>query len=144
MSFLQNALGSNLGQVFKDVVGEFHLSAEDKAKFQQAIADNSKEIELAQIELESKVQDGVSSEVKAAISAYQAEQTGDDGYTKHWRPTFGYMVILLLFWNYAIVPLLGKQPVVLPTQLFEMFGALLLVAIGGRSFEKIFGNGNGK
>lgn len=139
MGILQDAIGSNLAEVFKSVVGEFHLSKEDQAKFQQAIDENKKEIDLAQIELESKVQDGISSEVKASIAAYQAEQTGDDGYTKHWRPTFGYMVILLLFWNYAIVPLLGKQPVVLPTQLFEMFGALLLVAIGGRSFEKIFG-----
>jgi Holin of 3TMs, for gene-transfer release len=141
VSILDQLIGGNLGQVFKDVVSQFHLSPEDKAKMQAAIDENQKEIQLAQLALETKAQEQVSAETTAALDAYKAEQTTDDGYTKHWRPTFGYMVTLLLFWNYAIVPLFGRTPVTIPDRLFEMFGALLLVAIGGRSFEKIFGAG---
>jgi Holin of 3TMs, for gene-transfer release len=141
---LDQLFAGGLKDLFDSVVGQFHLSKEDQAKFQAAIDENKKEIELAQIELEVKLQDALSSETKAALDAYKAEQTGDDKYTKRWRPTFGYTVTFLIFWNYAIVPLFNRPPVILPDRLLEMFGALLLVAIGGRSFEKIFGNGSGK
>lgn len=138
MPILEEILGGGVDKLFKDVVGEFHLSKEDQAKFQQAIDDNATAIKAKQLDLQGKLDATISAETTAALDAYKAEQTSDDGYTKHWRPTFGYMVILLLFWNYAIVPMLGKPPVILPDRLFEMFGALLLVAIGGRTFEKIF------
>lgn len=144
MPLLDQILGGNIGQLFKDVVGTFKLSPEDKAKFQAAIDENQTQITLKQMDMEKAAAQAVSDETKASLAAYQAEQTQDDGFTKHWRPTFGYMVTLLLFWNYAIVPLLGKPPVTIPDRLFEMFGALLLVAIGGRSFEKIFAPGQGK
>jgi hypothetical protein len=138
MPLLEQLAGANLGQLFKDVVGEFHLSKEDQAKFQQAIDDNATLIKSKQIELQGKLDASISAETTAALEAYKAEQTGDDKYTKRWRPTFGYAVTLLIFWNYAIVPLFGKPPVILPDRLLEMFAALLLVAIGGRSLEKIF------
>lgn len=138
MSFLQNAIGSNLGEIFKDVVGEFHLSKEDQAKFQQAIDDNKKEVELAQIALEKSAQDAASAEVKAALDTYKAELTQDDKYTKRWRPTFAYVFITLIFWNYGIVPHIWGAPVPLPTAAWELFGALLTLAVGGRTFEKIF------
>lgn len=144
MPILDNILGGNVLGFVNGLIDKFKLSPEDKAKFQAAIDANQTQIQLAQIELEKNAQSQVSAETTAALAAYQAEQTTDDGYTKHWRPTFGYMVTLLLFWNYAIVPLFGRTPVVIPDRLFEMFGALLLVAIGGRSFEKIFAPGQGK
>lgn len=143
-AFVTNLLGGSLLDKVNGLIGQFHLSAEDKAKFQAALADNQKEIQLAQLDIEAKAQAQISAETTAALDAYKAEQTTDDGYTKHWRPTFGYMVTLLLFWNYAIVPLFGRTPVVIPDRLFEMFGALLLVAIGGRTFEKIFPPDQGK
>lgn len=144
MPLLDQLFAGGIGTAFKDIVGTFKLSPEDKAKFQAAIDENQTQVQLAQIALETKAQDAVTTETAAALDAYKAEQTTDDGYTKHWRPTFGYMVELLILWNYAIVPLLGRTPVVIPDRLFEMFGALLLVAIGGRSFEKIFSPAQGK
>jgi hypothetical protein len=142
MAGIQDILGGTLLESVKGLIDSFHLSPEKAAEFKQVIADNSKEIEIAQIEADSKIADSLSKETQAAIDAYAREQTSDDSYTKHWRPTFGYMVTLLLFWNYAMLPLFHVAPVTIPDRLFEMFGALLLVAIGGRSFEKIFG-GNG-
>jgi hypothetical protein len=144
LPLLDQLLGGNLLQTVKGFIDSFHLSPEDKAKFQAQIDANATQLQLAQLNLEAKAQEQVSAETTAALEAYKAEQTTDDGYTKHWRPTFGYMVTLLLFWNYAIVPLFERTPVVIPDRLFEMFGALLLVAIGGRSFEKIFPPGQGK
>jgi len=145
---LNTILGSSLGKLFKDAVGAFKADPTVKAQLEAAIEENKDLLAQKQIELQGKLADAISAETVAAIDAYKAEQTGDDKFTKHWRPTFGYMVTLLLFWNFAIVPLFGRPPVVIPDRVFEMFGALLLVAIGGRSFEKIFaaraGNGNGK
>lgn len=143
-AFVTNLLGGTLLDKVNGLIGQFHLSAEDKAKFQQALADNQQQLALAQLDLEKNAQQAIATETDEAIKAYAAEQTTDDGYTKHWRPTFGYMVTFLLFWNYAIVPLFGRTPVQIPDRLFEMFGALLLVAIGGRTFEKIFPPGQGK
>lgn len=144
MPLLDSILGGNVLGFVNNLIGQFHLSPEDKAKLQAAIDANQTAIQLAQIDLEKNAQQAVSTETDEAIKAYAAEQTTDDGYTKHWRPTFGYMVTLLLFWNYAIVPLFGRTPVAIPDRLFEMFGALLLVAIGGRTFEKIFPPSQGK
>ncbi len=122
---LNTILGSSLGKLFKDAVGAFKADPTVKAQLEAAIEENKDLLAQKQIELQGKLADAISAETVAAIDAYKAEQTGDDKFTKHWRP-----------------------PVVIPDRVFEMFGALLLVAIGGRSFEKIFaaraGNGNGK
>jgi holin (3TMs family) len=138
---LASILGKSLGETFKDAVGAFKADPTVKLQLEAAVEQNKAIIEQKQIDLQAKIADALSSEVNSALAAYKAEQTGDDKYTKRWRPTFGYMVTILLFWNFAIAPLFGRTPVIIPDRLFQMFGALLLVAIGGRTFEKIFGNG---
>jgi hypothetical protein len=136
VSFLQTALGSNLGQVFKDVVGEFHLDAADKAKFQQALADNSKEIELAQIELEAKAQDELAREVEAASANIRAEASSGDNFTRRARPSYIYVVEVILLINYAVFPAIGKAPVSFPDALFWLFGSCVLGYTGARSWDK--------
>lgn len=136
MSFLQNAIGANLGQVFKDVVGEFHLSKEDQAKFQQAIDDNKKEIELAQIALEAKAQDEMAREVEAASANIRAEASSGDNFTRRARPSYIYVVEIILLWNYIGLPAMNKSPVSFPDALFWLFGSCVLGYTGARSWDK--------
>src|SRR5579864_3588543 len=144
MGLLQNALGSNLGQLFKDVVSEFHLSPEDKAKFQQALDDNQKQIQLAQIELEAKLQDEQAREVEAASANIRAEATNGDKYTSRARPSFLYVMLGILSANYVLFPLIGKTPLTFPDALFWLFGSCMLGYTGARTWEKMGISGSGK
>lgn len=140
---LQTLFGDNLGQVFKDVVGEFHLSPDDKAKFQAAIDENQKEIQIAQIELEAKAQDEVAREVEAASANIRADAVSGDKYTSRARPSFIYFMLLILLFNYVVFPLVGRAVLVFPDALFWLFGSCMLGYTGARTWEKysILGSG---
>jgi hypothetical protein len=136
---LDTILGGNLGQLFKDVVSQFHLSPEDKAKMQAAIDANQKEIQLAQIALESKMQEGIAREVEAASANIRAEATTGDKYTSRARPSFLYIMQGILVANYLVFPLAGKTPIAFPDPLFWLFGSCMLGYTGARTWEKIAG-----
>lgn len=137
MPLLDTILGANLGQLFKDVVSQFHLSPEDKAKMQAAIDENQKEIQLAQIALESKMQDGVAREVEAASANIRAEAATGDKYTSRARPSFLYIMQGILVANYVVFPLLGKAALVFPDAMFWLFGSCMLGYTGARMWEKV-------
>ncbi len=136
MGLLQNILGGNLVDSVKGIIGEFHLSAEDKAKFQAAIDENQKEIQLAQIALEAKAQDELAREVEAASANIRAETASGDKYTSRARPSFLYVMLGILAFNYVAFPLVGKPPLVFPDALFWLFGSCMLGYTGARSWEK--------
>jgi hypothetical protein len=139
VSLLDTFLGGNLGQVFKDVVSQFHLAPEDKAKMQAAIDENQKEIQLAQIALEAKMQDGVAREVEAASANIRAEATTGDKFTSRARPSFLYIMQGILVANFFLFPLLGKTAVAFPDALFWLFGSCMLGYTGARTWEKVAG-----
>ncbi|HYL64443.1 MAG TPA: 3TM-type holin [Candidatus Methylomirabilis sp.] len=144
MGVLQNILGSNLGQVFKDVVGQFHMSPEDKAKYQAAIDENQKEIQLAQIALEAKAQDTLARETEAASANIRAEAASGDKFTSRARPSFVYVMLGILSANYVVFPLAGKTALVFPDALFWLFGSCMLGYTGARTWEKYSIIGQGK
>lgn len=137
MSILDTILGSNLGQVFKDVVGQFHLSPEDKAKMQAAIDANQTQIQLAQIALESKAQDALAREVEAASANIRAEAGTGDKYTSRARPSFIYVMLGILVANFVVFPLTGKTAIAFPDALFWLFGSCMLGYTGARTWEKV-------
>jgi Holin of 3TMs, for gene-transfer release len=145
MGLLQNILGSNLTQVFKDVVGTFKLSPEDKAKFQAAVDENQTQVQLAQIALEAKAQDTLARETEAASNNIRAEAAAGDKYTSRARPSVIYVVLVILSANYIVFPLLGKTPLAFPDALFWLFGSCVLGYTGARSWDKftILGKSNG-
>ena len=143
-ALLSNLLGANLGQVFKDVVGQFHLSPEDKAKMQATIDENQKEIQLAQIALDAKAQDVLARETEAASANIRAEAASGDKYTSRARPTFLYVMVGILSANYVVFPLVGKTALVFPDALFWLFGSCMLGYTGARSWEKYSILGQGK
>lgn len=137
MPLLDTILGANLGQVFKDVVGTFKLDPEEKAKFQAAVDANATAIQLAQIALEKNAQDELARETEAASANIRAEATTGDKYTSRARPSFVYVVLVILVSNYILFPLTGKTPLLFPDALFWLFGSCLLGYTGARTWEKV-------
>ena len=144
MPLLDQLFSGGIGQAFKDIVGTFKLSPEDKAKFQAAIDENQKEIQLAQIALEAKAQDTVAREVEAASSNIRAEAASGDKYTSRARPSFLYVMLGILSANYVLFPLVGKTSLVFPDALFWLFGSCMLGYTGARTWEKYSILGQGK
>ncbi len=144
MPILDQLLGGGIGQIFKDVVGTFKLSPEDKAKFQAAIDENQKEIQLAQLALESKAQETLARETEAAGANIRAEAASGDKYTSRARPSFLYVMLGILSANYVVFPLVGKTSLVFPDALFWLFGSCMLGYTGARTWEKYSILGQGK
>lgn len=144
MPILDQLFAGGIGQAFKDIVGTFKLSPEDKAKFQAAIDENAKEIALAQIDLQAKAQDELAREIEAASANIRAEAASGDKYTSRARPSFVYVMLGLLAANYIAFPLLGKTALAYPDALFWLFGSCMLGYTGARSWEKYQILGQGK
>ena len=119
------------------IIGKFKLDPEVKAKLEAELRANELEFKKLELELESKIADYQAREIEAAVGVLKTEAGSDDRFTRRWRPAFGYMCTVLLFWNYAIVPVFKQTPVALPDALFQLFAAYLLMAVGSRSWEKI-------
>lgn len=143
MPLLDQILGGNLGQLFNSIVGQFHLSAEDKAKFQAAIDANQTQLALAQLDLQKKAEDTLQAEVEAAGANIRAEAGSGDKYTSRARPSVIYVVLGILTANYVVFPILGKPPLAFPDPLFWLFGSCVLGYTGARSWDKftVFGQG---
>ncbi len=144
MPLLDQLFSGGIGQTFKDIVGTFKLSPEDKAKFQAAIDENQKEIQLAQIALEAKAQDTVAREVEAASGNIRAEAATGDKFTSRARPSFLYIMQGILVCNYVVFPLLGKAALAFPDAIFWLFGSCMLGYTGARTWEKFSILGQGK
>jgi hypothetical protein len=140
---LTTLLGSNLGQMFKDVVGQFHESAEDKAKFQSLIDANAAAIAAKQIELQEKAEDSYQVELNTASANIRAEMLTGDKFTVRARPSYIYVVEVILLGNFIVFPLLGKEPIKFPTDLYYLFGVCITGYIGARSWDKRTATTNG-
>src|SRR5882672_10401001 len=136
MPLLDQILGGGVGQLFKDIVGTFHASPEEKAKFQAAIDENQKEIQLAQIALEAKAQDTLARETEAAGANIRADAATGDKFTSRARPSFIYVMLGVLVANYVVFPVLSRPAIAFPDALFWLFGSCMLGYTGARTWEK--------
>jgi hypothetical protein len=143
MPTLETILGANLGQVFKDVVGTFHLSPEKKAELQELADQNAAALQQKQLELESKAQDAINSEVTASAEVIKAEAQSQSWLPRNVRP------LLLLLWGVAItfnlvVPIVARLwlPAIVPLQLDPWVYKLVAIGFTGyvsaRTVEKMF------
>ena len=132
MAILDALFGGGVGQLVKDVVGTFKLSPEEKAKIDAELEAHRFELAKIDAELEGKLADAASANI-------QAEAKSGDKYTSRARPTFLYVVNVIIAWNYIIVPIFKQAPVPLPEPLFWLFGSVMLGYVGARSWEKISG-----
>jgi hypothetical protein len=66
----------------------------------------------------------------------QADAKSGDKFTQRARPSFMYVVEVILVCNYIIFPLINRPPLALPEPLFWLFGSAVLGYTGARSWEK--------
>ena len=134
-------LGSNLGQVFKDVVGTFKLSPEKKAEFEQTLSDNEHEIKLKEFELQQSIENQIAKEIDAKKEIMVAEMNQGDAYTKRARPTIVYAGLGFIFLDYVLFPILaffsqGNVPnLSLPPDFWWVWGGVCGVWMIGRTIS---------
>jgi Holin of 3TMs, for gene-transfer release len=128
-----------IGQAFDGltkIIGEFHMSPEEKAKAQQAIVDAQQKAQQAAVDYDVQLNTIAGQNIRAD------DATGDK-FTQHARPWFMYIVELVLAFNYIVIPLvqavLGKPlaPMTLPADLLTLFGVCVTGYVFNRTAEKV-------
>src|SRR5438132_12189492 len=135
---ISSLIGSSVGEAFSKIVGCFKVTP-DKALEAQT------ELSKIQFELQGKLQDALTAEIQAAAGNIQADAKSGDKFTQRARPSFMYIVEVILLCNYLVFPLLNRPSLALPEPLFWLFGSAVLGYTGARSWEKYAANlGGGK
>lgn len=148
MSWLSNIFSGSAGGIIKgigDIVDEWKISPEEKAEFSLRLE------ELLQ-KRDSEIEQTIRTRDQAKERVLVAELKQDDAYTKRARPTVVYAGLVLIFWNYALVPLLSAfgvgvevvegvrtallQPLSLPSEFWLAWGGIVSTWVIGRSAEK--------
>lgn len=86
-------------------------------------------------------------EMQAKERIIVAELNQGDRFTKRMRPSLGYFGMLVIFYNYCVVPTVGLfsampvEPFSLPTEFWIAWGGMMATYSVGRSMEKR-GDGN--
>lgn len=138
MGGFATVLGPLVGQAFDGltkIIGEFHMSPEEKVAAQQAIAD-------AQAKAVAAAQDYEVQLNTIAGQNIRADASSGDKFTQRARPTFMYVIIAVLAFNYIGLPFMqvfGSKvlPIVLPGDLLTLFGVCVTGYVMSRSAEKI-------
>ena len=117
------------------LIGQFHLSPEDKAKAEQAVADAAAKAQQAAVDYDVQLN-------TIAGQNIRSETGSSDKFTSRARPAFMYVVIAVLGFNYIFLPfamIFGSKvsPIVLPPDLLTLFGFCVGGYAASRTLEKI-------
>lgn len=107
----------------------------------------------AQLEMLRMQQAGELDEMKTQLSAIIADAQSPDPWTSRARPSFLYVVYLLLLWSIPMGVLFVFNPeasirftegfklwlAAIPDQVLTLFGSVMLGYVAGRSWEKVKG-----
>jgi hypothetical protein len=123
-----------LAGVALKVIQEFHASPEEKAQAQQAINDAVQKAQQQAQDYEVQLN-------TIAGQNIRADATSGDKYTERARPTFMYVVISVIAFNYMFLPfaqIFGSKigPIVLPADLLTLFGVCVTGYVFARSADK--------
>jgi len=131
-----------LGGIFSigtKLIDKFFPNPEEKAK--------------AQLELLKMQQSGEFEEMRIQLSAIIAEAQSSDKWTSRARPSFLYVVYVLLLWSIPMGVLtilspasaeaftvgFGKWMAAIPEPVLTLFGVVMTGYVAGRSWEKVRG-----
>jgi hypothetical protein len=119
------------------LISEFHLSPEDKLKAQQAIADAAAKAQQSSIDYDVRMNQIASDNIKA-------EAGNGDKFTARARPSFMYLIMAILGFNYIglkFAQIFGStvQPIELPGDLLTLFGICISGYAFSRTVEKVAG-----
>jgi|SRR5579871_1062042 len=118
------------------IIGEFHMSPEEKAAAQQAIADAQQKAQQAAVDYDVQMNTIAGENIRAD------DATGDK-FTQHARPWFMYIVEMVLAFNYIVIPLVqavrgrALAPMTLPADLLTLFGVCVTGYVFNRTAEKV-------
>lgn len=135
--------GASILDGVSKIIGNFKLSPEKKAELEAMVEAHKFEFDKLQLEYETKIAEYQAREIEAAGANIRAETQSGDKYTARARPTFMYLMYVILSWNFVLLPLIqylnGKPPVPidLPPDIYYLFGAGYLGYVGARGWEKI-------
>lgn len=141
MAGVTDLFASAIGPAFDGIsklIGEFHMSPEEKQQAQQAIAD-------AQAKASQAAQDYDVQLNSIAGENIRADASSGDKFTQRARPLFMYIIEAILVFNFIVVTgfqlVTGKviSPVVLPADLLTLFGVCVTGYVFNRTAEKIAG-----
>lgn len=118
-----------------NLVSEFHLSPEDKLKFQQASAELVQRTQQSALDYDVKLNDIAGQNIRA-------EAQSGDKYTERARPTFLYVIIAIFAFNYIFLPIakiFGSHvdPINMPGELLTFFGVCITGYVVNHSAEKV-------
>jgi Holin of 3TMs, for gene-transfer release len=116
------------------LISQFHMSPEEKAQAQQAIADAAARAQQAANDYDVQLN-------SIAGQNIRAETQSGDKFTQRARPAVIWMGNVLILWNWALVPVLGAfwhlVPVNLPDAFWWTWGTVVTGYVFSRSAEKI-------
>lgn len=95
----------------------------------------------------TQMQESVRAQMNLTMEVIKAEMASGDKFTQRARPTVVYFGLLIIAWNYAVLPMLTTvgadgaithfTPVVLPSDFWYAWGGIVSVWSAGRSAERI-------
>ncbi|MEM3145993.1 MAG: 3TM-type holin [Candidatus Nitrosotenuis sp.] len=112
----------NILKPVRDLIAQFKLAPEEKAKLEQHYTDLILDYETKLSEYRTRV--------------LLAEATGS-WLQRNWRPLTMLVFVFVIAWNYIIAPLFDRPLLRLPDQLWTVFEIGFGGYIAGRSLEKI-------
>ncbi len=135
MGLLGNIISSGVGNIVTgaaDIVDRFVTTPDEKARALKEL----KEIEVRESE----------ALLRATHSVINEEAKSEDPYVRRARPTFLYLMYVIIAFNFIIIPILhmgielwGKTPFTplqIPEELYWLFGSGFLGYAGARSWDK--------
>ena len=138
MSWISRTLGLT-GEGFiagvSKLVRNFKLPPEEETKFLVSME------KLLQ-RRDSEVEQTIRAELQAKERLLVAELQQDDNFTKRARPTVVYFGLLVIAYNYCVIPTIQLSkaipltPFVLPTEFWVAWGGIVTSWVLGRSAEK--------
>lgn len=126
---LEKIIGGSIGDVAAKIISLFKVPPEKALEH---------EAEMAKIQQDAidKATAAAQAEIEAASANIRADAQSGDKFTQRARPSFMYIVEVILAWNYILAPLLNRRVLDLPEPLFWLFGSAILGYTGARTWEK--------
>jgi hypothetical protein len=117
------------------LIGQFHMSPEEKAQAQQAINDAAQKAQAAAQDYDVQLN-------SVAGQNIRAEEQSPDKFTERSRPMFMYIIEAVLAFNYIAIPfaqIFGSKvaPIALPGDLLTLFGVCVTGYVFSRSAETV-------
>jgi hypothetical protein len=144
MAGIQDFVGGSILDGVKKVIGAFKTDPTVKAQLEAQADEHAAEYKLAELQLNSKIQDHINEQVLAMQQVNLAEAQSNDKFKSRWRPLIGYICALGLFyqtfalamitWLSGIIKVPPPPPLDVSTLLTVLLGMLGLAKM--RSDEK--------